>query len=70
MYKGTVKIINDATGITVKNEIYETHFLQRIDFYVAYKATVSLVTNYTIAIEFQDHGANMVTQTLKVKVNP
>jgi hypothetical protein len=70
MYKGSVKIINDATGVTEKSQLFETHFLLKLDFYVAYKTSVTSITNYTVLIEFQDHGANTVSQTLKVKVNP
>lgn len=70
MYKGTVKIINDATGVTEKIQLFETHFLQKLDFYVAYKTSVTSITSYSVLIEFQDHGANTVNQSLKVKVNP
>ena len=70
MYNGTVKIVNDATGVTEKSQLFETHFLQKLDFYVAYKTSVTSVTNYSVVLEFQDHGANAVNQSLKVKVNP
>jgi hypothetical protein len=43
MYKGTVKIINDATGVTEKSQLFETHFLQKLDFYVAYKTSVTSI---------------------------
>lgn len=70
LYKGKVKITNDSNGLTMKEQFYETHFLQRIDFRIAYKATVTATTDYTVLVEFEDHGLNMVNQTLKVKVNP
>jgi hypothetical protein len=70
LYKGSIKITDDASSTVVKNEVYETHFLQKIDFYVAYKASVTTIKNYTINIDFQDHGANAVSQVIKVKVNP
>jgi hypothetical protein len=70
LYKGKVKITGDANGLTMREEFYETHFLQRIDFRIAYKATVTAANDYTVTVEFEDHGLNTVSQTLKVKVNP
>jgi hypothetical protein len=70
VYKGSVKITDDANGMEVKSGTYESHYLQRMDFYVAFKSVVTAITNYTVTIEFQDHGANTVNQILKVKVNP
>jgi citrate synthase len=49
---------------------YESHFLQVINFRLAYKAVVTVPTDLNILIEFQDHGANTSTLTIKVKVNP
>jgi hypothetical protein len=70
LYKGKVRITDDANGQTTKEQFYETHFLQRIDFRIAYKATVTATHDYTVLVEFEDHGLNTVNQTLKVKVNP
>jgi hypothetical protein len=70
LYKGKVKIISDSNGLTMNEQFYETHFLQRIDFRIAYKAVVTATTDYTVLVQFEDHGLNVVNQTLKVKVNP
>ena len=69
MYKGKVQIKNDASGVT-EETYYETHFLQTINFRLATKAVVTTATDFTILIEFQDHGANTSVATIKVKVNP
>jgi hypothetical protein len=70
MYKGKVQIKNDATGVVVAESPYETHFLNTLTFHVAYKAIVTAPTDFSAIIEFQDHGYNLVTSTIKVKVNP
>ena len=70
MYKGKVILKNDITGGIVAEQLFETHFLSVLNFRVAYKASVTAATDFTIAAEFQDHGLNVSTKTLKVKVNP
>ena len=70
VYKGNIKIIDDAIGLAVNEQNFESHIYNRIDFNVAYKADVSKVSTYTIQIEFEDHGLNVTKQELKVKVNP
>lgn len=70
MYKGKVQIKNDASGFVVADNYYETHFLSAINFRLAYKAVVTTPTDFSVFLEFQDHGANTVTATIKVKVNP
>ena len=70
VYKGKVQIKNDANNLVMADGYYESHFLQAINYRVAYKAVVTVPTDFTILVEFQDHGANVTTTTLKVKVNP
>ncbi len=70
MYKGRVQIKNDANGLMVAENYYETHFLQAINFRLAYKAIVTASTDFSVLVEFQDHGMNTVTATIKVKVDP
>lgn len=69
LYKGKVQIKNDSNGIT-EDAYYETHFLQTINFRLASKAVVTTPTDFSILVEFQDHGANTSVATIKVKVNP
>lgn len=70
VYKGKVQIKNDANNFVMADGSYESHFLSAISYRVAYKAVVTVPTDFSIFIEFQDHGANVSTATLKVKVNP
>ena len=70
VYKGKVQIKNDASNLVMADSYYESHFLQAINYRLAYKALVTAPTDFSVLIEFQDHGANTSTTTLKVKVNP
>ena len=70
MYKGKVQIKNDANGLMVAENYYETHFMQAISFRLAYKAIVVASTDFSVLLEFQDHGMNTATATIKVKVDP
>ena len=69
LYKGKVQIKNDA-NLVLADSYYESHFLQAINYRLAYKAVVTVPTDFSILVEFQDHGANTSTTTIKVKVNP
>lgn len=70
MYKGKVQLKNDATGLVVVEQQLETHFLQTLNFRVAYKTVVTASSDFTVIAEFTDHGSNTVNKTFKVKVNP
>jgi hypothetical protein len=70
MYKGRVQLKNDANGLMVADNYYETHFLKTLNYRLAYKAIVTVPTDFSVILDFQDHGANAVTATIKVKVNP
>ena len=70
VYKGKVQIKNDANNLVMADGYYESHFLQAINYRLAYKAVVTTPTDFSILVEFQDHGANTSTATIKVKVNP
>jgi len=70
MYKGKVQIKNDVNGLMVAENYYETHFLQAMNFRLAYKAIVTASTEFSVLLEFQDHGMNIATAAIKVKVDP
>jgi len=70
LYRGRVQIKNDADNLVMADTFYETHFLPAINFRLAYKATVTSLTDFSVLIEFRDHGDNVSTATIKVKVNP
>ena len=70
VYKGKVQIKDDTNNFVMAEGNYESHFLQVINYRLAYKAVVTTSTDFSILVEFQDHGANTSTATIKVKVNP
>ena len=70
LYRGKVQIKNDISNLVMAETFYETHFLPAINFRLAYKATVTSSTDFSILVEFRDHGDNVSTATIKVKVNP
>jgi len=70
MYKGKVQIKNDVNNFMVAENYYETHFLSAMNFRLAYQAIVTVSTDFSVLIEFQDHGANTSSTTIKVKVDP
>ena len=70
VYKGKVQIKNDANNLVLADNYYESHFLQAINFRLAYKAVVTAATDLSILVEFRDHGDNVSSATIKVKVNP
>lgn len=69
LYKGKVQIKNDAIGL-MEEAYYETHFLSTINFRFASKAVVTTATDFSVLLEFQDHGYNTSSASIKVKVNP
>lgn len=70
LYRGTIKITNDATAAVVKEQAYEIHGLKLYDFSLTYNTAVTIASDYTVTVAFEDHGLNMTTKSVKVKVNP
>lgn len=70
LYRGSVRITNDANGGLLKEQLYEIHGIKLYDFNVAYPATVTTLSNYTVTVTFEDHGLNETSKSVKVKVNP
>jgi hypothetical protein len=70
LYNGKIKITNDLNGLLVNEQTYETHFFTSFSFSFKHKTLVTVPADYTITVEYQDHGLNLSTQTRKVKVNP
>lgn len=70
LYRGTIKIINDINSLILFNQPYEIHGQPAYNFDVQYKTSVTAISNYTVIVEFEDHGLNLTTQTVKVKINP
>lgn len=70
LYRGKIKITNDLNGLVVNDQSYEVHFLQSYNFSFFHKAAVTVASDYTISVEFEDHGLNTTSRIVKVKVNP
>jgi hypothetical protein len=70
LYRGSVKMVNDANGSVLLNQAYEIHGLLQYNFNLNQAASVTAQTVYTITVSFEDHGYNSVTKSVKIKVNP
>ena len=70
LYRGKIKIVNDANSLIVDEKSVETHFFTSYNFVFKHKSSVTVASNYTITVEYEDHGNNITTQSRKVKVNP
>ncbi len=70
LYRGSVRITNDANGAVLKEQLYEIHGLLSYDYSISYTATVTAAVNYTVTVTFEDHGLNTTTKSVKIKVNP
>lgn len=70
LYNGSIRITNDANGELVKQQLYEIHGVLSYNFNITHTASITVVSDYTVTITFQDHGLNSVTKTVKIKVNP
>ena len=70
LYRGTIKITNDANGEVLKNQAFEIHGILTYDYNISYTPSVTITSNYTVTVSFEDHGSNSTTQTVKIKVNP
>ncbi len=70
LYRGSIRITNDANGAVLKEQLYEIHGLLSYDYSISYTATVTAAVNYTVTVTFEDHGLNTTTKSVKVKVNP
>ena len=70
LYRGTVRITNDANGALLKEQQYEIHGLLAYNFNISYTTAVTAVSDYTVRVTFEDHGNNTASRSVKVKVNP
>jgi phosphate-selective porin len=70
LYRGTIRITNDANAAVLKEQAYEIHGLKLYDFNLTYNTAVTVASDYTVTVAFEDHGLNMTTKSVKVKVNP
>ena len=70
LYRGSIKLTNDANGAVLKEQAYEIHGIVSYNFNISYTTSVTTVSDYTITATFEDHGSNSTTKSVKVKVNP
>ena len=70
LYRGSIRITNDANSSVIKEQAYEIHGFTSYNFNISHAATVSTLTNYTVTVWFEDHGYNAASKTVKIKVNP
>ena len=70
LYRGSIRITNDANAMILKEQLYEIHYVLAYDFNISYTTNVSIPSDYTVTISFEDHGFHSATKSVKVKVNP
>lgn len=70
LYRGSVRLTDDATGVVLKEQLYEIHGLRLYNYSVNHTAFVTVASDYTVTVRFEDHGYNAVTKSVKIKVNP
>lgn len=70
LYRGTIRVVNDATGNVLINQAYEIHGLLLYNFSINHSVTALTASDYIITVAFEDHGSNSASKSVKVKVNP
>lgn len=70
LYQGKVRVVDDATSTIILEQAYEIHGYQVYNFTVACPTEVTVVSHYTVSVEFEDHGLNEGTQSVGVTVKP
>lgn len=70
LYRGSIRITNDANGAVIKEQQYEIHGVLLYNFSVTHTTAVTMASDYTVTVSFEDHGLNTTSRSVKVKVNP
>ena len=70
LYRGSIRITNDANGSLLKEQLYEIHGVLSYSFSLPYQVATTAVSDYTITVHFEDHGTNKTSKLVKIKVNP
>lgn len=70
LYRGSIRITNDADGAVVREQLYEIHGFLSFNLNVSHLTAITAATDYTVTIRFEDHGSNETSASVKVKVNP
>lgn len=69
LYNGKIRIVNEANAL-IKEQAYEIHGLTSFNFSLTHLVSVTVASEYTVTVEFQDHGLNKTSKSVKVKVRP
>jgi hypothetical protein len=69
LYRGSIRIVNDANGAVLREQAYEIHGLLSYSYNLPYTVTTTTAGEYTISVAFEDHGLNMTSKSVKVKVS-
>jgi hypothetical protein len=70
LYRGSIRVVNDANGQVMKEQAYEIHSVISYSYNISYIASVTALSNYTITVSFEDHGLNITSKSIKVRINP
>lgn len=70
LYRGSIRIVNDATSYLMHEQLYEIHGVAAYNFTNNYTVSTTSVADYTVTVFFEDHGNNSVARSVKIKVNP
>jgi hypothetical protein len=71
LYQGYVLVTADASGVEMKKQTYEIHGFKGYNFSVPFTPpSVTVTTDCTVTVSFEDHGNNKTTKTVKIKVSP
>lgn len=70
LYRGSIRVTNDANGDLLKEQLYEIHGVLLYNYSINVPVSVSVPADYTVTVFFEDHGLNSVSRSVKVKVNP
>ncbi len=68
LYRGSIRITNDANGSLWREQLYEIHYVLLYNYSIS--ETITVPGDYTITVWFEDHGYNSTTKSVKIKVNP
>ena len=70
LYRGYIRITNDANGQVMKEQSYEIHYQLLYNFNLSYTPNVSVPSDYTVTVFFEDHSYLNASKSVKIKVNP
>jgi Bacterial Ig domain len=70
LFQGSIRITNDANGLVVAEQLYVIHAVLQYNFTISHTTSVTVASDYTVTVLFEDHGFNITSKSVKVKVNP